>query len=75
MVSIFWGLWLFPFGYLVYKSGYIPKLFGVLLMLGCFGYLTNFLGNFLVEDYTRIGIAKYISLPHWEKLESVYGYW
>lgn len=43
MVSVFWGLWLFPFGYLVYKSGFLPKILGVFLMVGCFGYLINFL--------------------------------
>ncbi len=37
--QIFWGLWLFPFGYLVYKSGFLPKVLGILLMAGCFGYL------------------------------------
>lgn len=63
MVSIFWGLWLFPFGYLVYKSGFLPKILGVLLMSGCFGYLINFLGNFLVVDYSSFGISKYISKP------------
>lgn len=38
---IFWGLWLLPLGYLVYQSGFIPRLLGVLLMLACFGYLIN----------------------------------
>lgn len=63
MVSIFWGLWLFPFGYLVYKSGFLPKILGALLMIGCFGYLINFLGNSLVADYSSLGISKYISKP------------
>jgi hypothetical protein len=36
----FWGLWLLPFGVLVYKSGFFPKLLGVLLIVGCFAYLT-----------------------------------
>jgi hypothetical protein len=63
MVSVFWGLWLFPFGYLVYKSGFLPRIFGVLLMLGCFGYLINFLGNSLIVDYSRLGISIYISMP------------
>lgn len=63
MVSIFWGLWLLPFGYLVFKSGFLPKFLGILLMLGCFGYLINFLGNSLVSDYSTIGISKYISIP------------
>lgn len=63
IVHIFSGLWLLPFGYLVYKSGFLPKFFGVLLMMGCFGYLINFLGNILVSDYSSIGISKYVSMP------------
>ncbi|WP_350292732.1 DUF4386 domain-containing protein [uncultured Croceitalea sp.] len=52
LVEIFWGLWLFPFGYLVYKSGIIPKIMGVFLMIACFGYLADFLGYFLFpEDF------------------------
>jgi Domain of unknown function (DUF4386) len=62
-IHIFSGLWLFPFGYLVFKSGFLPKILGLLLMLGCFGYLINFLGNTLIEDYFKIGISFYFSLP------------
>lgn len=39
IAGVFWGLWLFPFGVLVIRSGFIPKLFGVLLIVGCFSYL------------------------------------
>lgn len=63
LVSVFWGLWLFPFGYLVYKSGILPKVLGILLVLGCFGYLINFLGHSLIPDYSKIGISSYIRLP------------
>lgn len=63
IVHIFSGLWLFPFGYLVFKSGFIPKFFGVLLILGCFGYIINFLGFSLISNYSEMGISKYISLP------------
>ena len=63
IVHIFSGLWLFPFGYLVIKSNFLPKLLGVLLMVGCFGYLVNFTGNTLFPNYAEIGIGKYISLP------------
>ena len=31
IVQIFWGLWLFPFGYLIYKSHFLPKIIGVTL--------------------------------------------
>lgn len=57
LVSLFWGLWLFPFGYLVFKSGFIPKILGVLLMIGCLGYVVNFLGNLLMTDYRSTGIS------------------
>lgn len=32
-VSIFWGLWLFPFGLLVIKSGFFPRILGALLII------------------------------------------
>ena len=35
VVGIFWGLWLFPFGLLVIKSGFIPMFLGALLIVGC----------------------------------------
>jgi hypothetical protein len=41
IVEIFWGLWLFPFGYLVIKSGFIPKVLGILLLIGCVSYLAD----------------------------------
>jgi hypothetical protein len=63
VIHIFSGLWLFPFGYLVFKSGFLPKAFGILLMLGCFGYLINFIGNTLDSEYSKIGISFYLSLP------------
>jgi hypothetical protein len=63
IIHIFSGLWLFPFGYLVFKSGFLPKFLGILLMLGCFGYLINFIGNTLVTNYSEMGIESYIQLP------------
>jgi hypothetical protein len=63
IVHIFSGLWLFPFGYLVFKSGFLPKFLGILLMLGCFGYLTNFIGNTLVSNYSEMGVGSYLQLP------------
>jgi hypothetical protein len=37
--EIFWGLWLFPFGLLVFRSGFLPRFLGVWLMISCFGWL------------------------------------
>ena len=39
MNELFWGLWLFPFGLLVFRSGFLPRFIGVWLMINCFGYL------------------------------------
>lgn len=37
--EIFWGLWLLPFGLLVYRSRFLPRALGVWLMIACLGYL------------------------------------
>jgi Domain of unknown function (DUF4386) len=37
--EIFWGLWLFPFGLLVFRSGFLPRFIGGWLMINCFGYV------------------------------------
>jgi hypothetical protein len=63
LASIFWGLWLFPFGYLVYNSGFLPKPLGVFLMLGCFGYLVEVVGSFFYAGYYDLAIASIISIP------------
>ena len=44
---LFWGLWLFPLGYLVFKSGFLPRILGILLMIACFGYVINSFASFL----------------------------
>lgn len=61
--QIFWGLWLFPFGYLVYKSGFLPKVLGILLMIGCFGYLITFFGGFLYTDFDKTIIYEIVGYP------------
>ncbi|SHH36603.1 DUF4386 domain-containing protein [Flavobacterium defluvii] len=63
IVQVFWGLWLFPLGYLIFKSGIIPKFFGILLMLGCVSYLVNFFGNALFSNYSELGISSFVRLP------------
>ncbi|WP_431608659.1 DUF4386 domain-containing protein [Chryseobacterium sp. 'Rf worker isolate 10'] len=63
IAQVFWGLWLFPFGYLVYKSGFLPKILGILLMLGCFGYLINVFGRIGIPHFSDYSISNYITLP------------
>ncbi len=61
--KIFWGLWLLPFGYLVFKSGFLPRVLGILLMVGCFGYLTDFFGSLLFSGYAETTVASFASKP------------
>jgi hypothetical protein len=52
--GLFFGLHLFVLGYLVYKSGYIPRILGVLLVFASLSYLTQSFGNFLLPKYEEI---------------------
>jgi hypothetical protein len=49
--GMFFGLWLLPLGYLVYKSGYIPRILGILLIIGWFGYMVDFFTFLLFPDF------------------------
>ncbi len=51
LVQVFWGLWLFPFGVLVYKSGFLPRILGVLLMPAGLAYLAVTFTNLLFPHY------------------------
>lgn len=63
IAQLFWGLWLFPFGYLVYKSGILPKVLGFFLMIGSVGYVLDFLFRILFPDFSSWLIADYITIP------------
>ncbi|MHA7057698.1 DUF4386 domain-containing protein [Aquimarina sp. M1] len=63
IAQVFWGLWLFPFGYLVYTSGILPKFFGIFLMLGALGNIIEFIGGFMIDGYYDLGIGSYIGIP------------
>jgi hypothetical protein len=39
LAQIFWGLWLFPFGTAVMRSGFIPRFVGIAAMIAGGGYL------------------------------------
>jgi hypothetical protein len=62
VAQIFFGLWLLPLGYLVYRSGYFPKVLGVLLMFGCGGYLAGLVATALPPDLES-SLAPYLALP------------
>ncbi len=48
--QVFFGLWLLPLGYLVFKSGMFPRWLGVLLIAGFVGFEIDTLALFLAPD-------------------------
>lgn len=82
IAQIFWGLWLLPLGYLVFKSGFLPRILGVLLIIAGFGYVIDAFILFLLPDlnitisqFTFIGellfllwlLFKGVNVEQWEK--------
>jgi hypothetical protein len=75
IAGVFWGLWLFPMGYLVIKSGFLPRILGVLLIIGCFGYLLDSFASFLLPNI-GVNIAMFtfwgeVLLPLWLVIKGV----
>lgn len=54
VAGIFMGLWLFPLGMLVYRSGFLPRILGILLMVACFGYLANSFTSLILPKYAHV---------------------
>lgn len=82
IAHIFWGLWLFPLGYLVFKSGFLPKVIGILLLIAGVGYLVDFTLFFLfpgitvkVSEFTFVGevvlllwlLIKGVNVQQWQQ--------
>lgn len=78
--QVFWALWLLVMGSLVYRSGFLPKLLGVAVLIGGAGYLVDsgmhlmFPGRATISQFTALGelmlpvwlLVKGISLARWE---------
>jgi hypothetical protein len=60
VAEIFWGLWLFPLGLLVYRSRFIPRILGILLMLACFAYVADSFTSLLLPSYETI-VSRWVS--------------
>jgi hypothetical protein len=54
VAQIFFGAWLFPLGYLVYKSGFLPKILGIIMMIHFVGWTTTSLLFLLFPDFGTI---------------------
>lgn len=58
-----WALWLFPYGYLVFRSGFLQRFIGIVLMVGSVGYFLDNSMAMLVVGYKAIGISSWLTLP------------
>ncbi len=58
---VFLALHAFPLGYLIFKSGYFPKMLGVLFIVAAFGYLIDSFALLFLPDYATTPV--YIALP------------
>jgi len=80
IAHIFFGLWLLPMGYLVFQSGFIPKLVGVLLIIAGVGYVVQSFAAFLgysvdIILFTGLGelvfllwlLIKGVNVEQWKK--------
>jgi len=54
IAQIFFGTWLFPLGYLVYKSNFLPKWLGILLMIDFISVMIWFFQFFLLPGFDII---------------------
>ncbi len=61
VASIFWGLWLFPFGMLVIRSGFIPRVLGVLLMVAGAAYLVSSFTTLILPQFAEL--VSRVALP------------
>jgi len=41
LIGVFWGLWLFPFGLLTIRSGFFPRILGILQIAAGVGYVVG----------------------------------
>jgi len=60
MAQIFFAIWVFPLGYLIFKSMFLPKILGIILMIHSFTWLLYVVMFFFIPNF--IGIT-YISFP------------
>ena len=58
---VFFGLHLLLLGYLIYKSGFIHKIIGILVMVASLGYIIDAFGSFLSPNYNlNIGMFTFV---------------
>lgn len=79
--GLFFGLHLMALGYLIFKSGYFPKVIGILMMIGSFGYATEslaaitFVDNDLVSTmvivFLVVAVVGELSFTFWLLIKAI----
>jgi hypothetical protein len=60
--AVFWGAWLVPLGWLLLRSGLVPKLLAVFLLLGGPFYVMTFAGAVLDPGYAASAFGRVFGL-------------
>lgn len=75
VAQVFWGLWLLPLGYLVFRSGFLPGLLGILVFIAGGGYVVDVVVAILFPN-TDVTISYFtfvgeLLLPLWLLFKAV----
>lgn len=62
VIGWIFGPWLFFLGVLVFKSGFLPRFLGVLLIAACFGYLADSITPLLLPSYEHV-VGRIAAIP------------
>jgi len=54
--GIFWGLWLLPMGYLVFRSRFLPRFIGIFLIIAFLGYVLDSIRFFFFPSIGPIAL-------------------
>jgi len=72
IANIFFALWLVPLGLLVYRSEFLPRVLGILLIVGACGLLVNVLVHFIFPGYPLVNALLQIPQVLAEALFTLY---
>jgi hypothetical protein len=61
-LAVFWGIWLLPLGWLLLRSGFVPKVLAVFVLLGGPFYVMAFVGPVLDPGYASSLFAQVFGL-------------
>src|ERR1700719_646133 len=61
LAQIFWGLWLFPFGIVIWRSGFVPRVIGVFVIIAGFGNVIASFASLFLPTYSGV-IGQYATI-------------